>query len=94
MKRFALILACSLGLAGTAQADCFVEYKAKQDTPLRLHYGVLALDGECPDQAAVEREAARRLDAGGWTLLTVLGASPAPPSELQKANAGDYFLRF
>ena len=39
----------TLAVPTLAEAACYVEYKAKQDNPLRLHYGVLAIDGDCPD---------------------------------------------
>ncbi|MBS0126330.1 hypothetical protein [Thetidibacter halocola] len=94
MKTLALTLLVSLALAGAARADCFVEYKAKQDDPLRLHYGILALPGGCPSAPAAQDAAARRLAAGGWTLLTVLGVSAETPPDQKKANAGDFYLRF
>ena len=80
--------------AAPASAACYADYKAKQDSPLRLHYGILALSGGCPSGAAIEDAATRRLSAAGWTLLTVLGASPDTPSDQQKATAGDFYLRF
>lgn len=94
MKTLILSLLFALSLAGVARADCYVEYKAKQDSPLRLHYGILALPGGCPSTGAAKDAAARRLASGGWTLLTVLGISPASPTDKQKANAGDFFLRY
>lgn len=74
-------------------ADCYADYKAKQDNPLRLHYGVMQLRDKC-DRGQAQTEVAARLGANGWTLLNVL--SVFGPDELQgkKANAGPYFLRF
>lgn len=90
-----LVLATALlALPAAAQAACFVEYKAKQDSPLRLHYGILRLDGACPDPAGATDAAAARLAAGGWTLLNVVGLSEDEPSDTQKANAGAFHLRF
>ena len=48
MKQIILSLAAimALTLAQPAQAaDCYADYKAKQDSPLRLHYGVMQLRG-------------------------------------------------
>ncbi|CUH82598.1 hypothetical protein [Tropicibacter naphthalenivorans] len=89
-----LALLLSLALPSAALADCYVGYKAKQDSPLRLHYGVLALPGSCPAPSAAQATAASRLAAGGWTLLTVLSTSGAEPDDQMKANAGEYYLRY
>jgi len=47
MKKILLSLAL-VAFAGTAQAECYADYKAKQDDPLRLHYGVAQISGPCP----------------------------------------------
>ncbi|KUF10491.1 hypothetical protein [Pseudoponticoccus marisrubri] len=91
---FSLLLALALAQPGAAAADCYVEYKAKQDSPLRLHYGILAIGGSCPSANAAQQIAADRVAAGGWTLLTVTGLSTTPPSSQMIANAGPYYLRF
>ncbi|MDU8911401.1 hypothetical protein [Aestuariicoccus sp. MJ-SS9] len=81
-----------LALPATAQAACFAGYKAKQDNPLRLHYGVMQIDACDPQEA--EREVSERLQGSGWTLLNVVQVSAEAPTDQQKANAGDYFLRY
>ncbi len=78
-----------------ADAACFADYKAKQDNPLRLAYGVAELpDAGCggPDQAAAVL--APRLAAAGWTLLNILSIFGADGLEERKASAGEFFLRF
>lgn len=91
----ALIVALGLLLAaGAAQADCYADYKAKKDDPLRLRYGVAQVsDSNCSPDAAAQ-ELAPRLDAAGWTLLTVLSTFGPEGLEERKANAGDHYLRF
>jgi hypothetical protein len=87
-----LILVCLLG--GTAaQAACFADYKAKQDNPLRLHYGVAEVTGECskPNAAA---EISPRLASDGWALLTIVGVFDANGLDSRKDSAGEYFLRY
>ena len=90
-------LAIAAGLAlipATARADCFAAYKAKQDNPLRLHFGVLKLDGDCPAPDAATAAARARLDAAGWTLLNVVGLSETEPGDDRKADAGQFYLRY
>lgn len=95
MKRIAYIatFALAVGLAGAAQAQCFVDYKAKQDAPLRLHYGIMEVSGPC--RAGPARKQVRdRLQANGWKLLNVLGAFGPEGLQERRANAGAYYLRF
>ncbi|SHF12071.1 hypothetical protein SAMN05444339_103342 [Loktanella atrilutea] len=91
-KLFSLIL---IGLlAGTAaQADCYADYKAKRDEPLRLHYGVAQVNGECSKSNATA-ELAPRLQSDGWALLTVVGVFDANGLDSRKGSAGEYFLRY
>jgi hypothetical protein len=84
----------ALLVAAPASADCYADYKAKQDNPLRLHYGVI----EIPDAACSKGTAAAaigpRLQAAGWTVLNVLSIFGPEGLAERKASAGDYFLRF
>jgi len=96
MTRLMLIAATLLALGGPASAECFADYKAKQDDPLRLHYGVAQVsDSACSGGAgAAGSELAPRLAAGGWTLLNVLSVFGPEGLAERKASAGEYFLRF
>lgn len=96
MTRLTLIAALLLALGGPASADCFADYKAKQDDPLRLHYGVAQVsDDACASGIAqAQAELAPRLADAGWTLLNVLSVFGPEGLGERKASAGDYFLRF
>lgn len=91
--RILVTTALVTGLAQAATAACFADYKAKQDNPLRLHYGVIQLQGPC-EQAAARAEVSARLAAGGWTLLNVLSVFGPEGLAERKANAAGYYLRF
>lgn len=95
MKRIALIfgITAGLALAGAAQAQCFADYKAKQDSPLRLHYGVIEVTGPCRPGPA-RKQVRTRLEQNGWTLLNVLGVFGPAGLEERRANAGAFYLRF
>ncbi|QBF33831.1 hypothetical protein [Thalassococcus sp. S3] len=82
-----------LALAAPAQAQCYADYKAKQDNPLRLHYGVMQLNGGCSAGAA-RGEVAQRLARSGWTLLNVVSVFGPEGLAQRKDSAGPYFLRF
>jgi len=92
MLRLALSFAVLTALALPARAECYADYKAKQDNPLRLHYGVAQVSA-C-DKAGAEAELAERLAAAGWVLLNVLGVFGPEGLEERKASAAEYFLRF
>ena len=89
----ALILATLLGLlAVPASAECYADYKAKQDDPLRLHYGVAQV-ASC-ETGAAKAELAPRLRAGGWKLLSVISTFGPEGLNERQSSAGEYFLRF
>lgn len=100
MKRLIAItgLAALVAFAGLpAMAECYADYKAKRDDPLRLHYGVIALsDPACANTDAAGAEISRRIAMDGWTLLKVVSIFDATGlnDETRKESAGDYFLRY
>ena len=93
MKSFALTLALILGLASTASAQCYADYKAKQDSPLLLHYGVAQIPGACSASNA-RQQLGQRLGRNGWTLLQVMSVFGTEGLNTRKENAGPYYLRF
>ncbi|RRH72492.1 hypothetical protein [Falsigemmobacter faecalis] len=96
MPRAGLLCAfvAALLIAGPAAAGCFADYKAKQDDPLRLHYGVMQLPAAACRGGAAEAEIRRRLSGAGWTLLQVMSFFDEGGLAERKANAGGWFLRF
>lgn len=83
----------ALMTAGAAQAACYADYKAKQDDPLRLHYGVAQINEPCTAaNAAVQL--GPRVATGGWTLLNVVSTFDDSGLDERKASAGDFFLRY
>ncbi len=92
---FRLVLAAALALAALpASAQCFADYKAKKDNPLRLQYGVMKIPESACDPGAAEAVVAGRLADAGWTLLNVLSVFGPEGLEERKDNAGKYFLRY
>ena len=88
-----LALACGLGLM--AHADCYVDFKAKRDDPLKLAYGVAQVsDAACGNRKAEHGELAPRLQAAGWTLLKIVSNFGPEGLDQRKASAGDFFLRY
>lgn len=94
MPRTLALAALLAALALPAKAACFADYKAKQDGPLRLHYGVIELPDSACSAAAARAEATRRLGAQGWTLLNIISVFGPEGLEERKANAGAHFLRY
>jgi hypothetical protein len=80
-------------VASASTADCYADYKAKRDNPLRLHYGVVQISGPCSNPQARD-EIAARLQRNGWTLLNVLSLFDAAGLEERKRSAGQFYLRF
>lgn len=88
MKQIALLLA--LMAPAAAQAACYADYKAKQDDPLRLHYGVAELRSGCTADDARD-ELSARLAREGWTLLTVVSVFDEA-ALAQRGNDADFSL--
>lgn len=93
MGRFCTACAALMLLALPAQAGCYADYKAKQDAPLRLHYGVVQLPDNACQGAPAEAEIRQRLAAASWTLLQVMSFFGDEGLNERKANAGGWFLR-
>jgi len=82
-----------VALSGTAQAACFADYKAKRDDPLRLHYGVAEITGDCTPETAAQ-ELTPRLAQNDWQLLSVEGVFDETGLEERQASAGENYLRY
>ena len=92
MSRIIFLLAL---LASPVQAECYADYKAKQDNPLKLAYGVSQVsDAACSDKAAARAELEGRLSAQGWTLLKILSTFGPEGLGERQSSAGEFFLRF
>ena len=87
-----LLIATTLSSAAAAET-CYADYKAKQDSPLRLHYGVARLSGAC-DKKSAQQELTPRLAVEGWTLLTIVSVFGEDGLEQRKDSAGQNYLRF
>lgn len=93
MKKLSFSFLILLLTAGAASADCYADYKAKRDDPLRLHYGVAEVDDACDTQSAAD-QLRPRLASDGWQLLNVLGVFDEAGLDERKESAGEYFLRY
>jgi len=92
-----LILALALTVpALPAAADCYADYKAKQENGrLKLHYGVAEVpDAACGNTAAAAAALAPRLAREGWTLLNILSTFGPGGLDSRRNNAGPFFLAF
>ncbi|QFT58477.1 hypothetical protein FIU94_06515 [Sulfitobacter sp. THAF37] len=89
-----LLSAVLIGAALPASAaGCYADYKAKQDNPLRLHYGVAQVNGPC-DPGNAKTELSARLAAQGWTLLNIMSVFGEDGLAQRKDSAGSNYLRF
>ncbi len=80
-------------VANLASADCYADYKAKRDDPLRLHYGVAQINGDCSPAVASD-QLRGRLAADNWQLLNVLGVFDDAGLEERRDSAGEFYLRY
>lgn len=95
MPRLAVTLLLALMLALPARAECYVDYKAKRDDPLRLAYGVSQVSDEaCGKPKQAKAELAPRLQADGWTLMKIVSSFGPEGLSERKESAGDFYLRY
>lgn len=88
-----LLLLAALCMPAAAQAACYADYKAKQDAPLRLHYGVAEIAEPCTPASAQE-QLQTRLAQAGWTLLNVVSVFDETGLAERKDSAGPNYLRY
>lgn len=93
MKHLILSMGIALLAAQTASAECYADYKAKRDDPLRLHYGVAELLGTCDAEAAAS-ELTPRLAGDDWQLLNIVGVFDETGLEERQESAGEFYLRY
>jgi hypothetical protein len=89
-------LSVLITIPAMAAADCYVDYKAKQTaSSLKLHYGVMELNGDvCSNNGKAKNVVSKRLAKGGWKLLTILSRFDESGLSKRQTNAGAYFLRY
>lgn len=73
--------------------ECFVLYKAKKDNPLKLHLGLIQINGQCSDHD-VEGITSKRLSSTGWKLLQIVTSSGNIDTKKMESDLGDYFLKY
>lgn len=92
-----MVIAATLAILASPQmvtaAECYADYKAKKDAPLRLHYGVVQLNEGC-DKSQARTEVARRIQPDGWKLLNVLSVFDSSKLGGKEASAGKFYLRY
>lgn len=94
MKHILLSSALILSMASGAQAACFAHYKAKQENPLKLAYGIMSVgDAQCSATAA-KATVKNRLLQNGWVLLNIVRVTTKAPTTSEERNAGAHYLRF
>jgi len=79
--------------SSAAAAECYADYKAKKGNPLKLHYGIVQLQGPCK-RGPAKAEVAARISVGGWKLLNVISVFGPEGLNQRRGNAGRFFLRF
>ncbi len=88
-----LVALCLLLATPALAENCYADYKAKQNNPLRLHYGVAQINAACT-KAAAQADLQQRLKSGGWVLLTVLSVFDGTGLEGKNADARQFYLRY
>ena len=97
MQRIRCIAASCVALmlaSSPAMSACFASYKAKQDDPLKLHFGVAEVSGPPCDLQTAAMDIEPRLLNADWTLLSVVEIVAEENLDEVQESAGAYFLRY
>ena len=89
-----IVFLVAVAIASQASAQCYADYKAKQDKPLRLQYGLIELPASaCGSTAAAERHAAPVIERSGWTFLLIDSILTEAEFNARKDDASAVHLR-
>ncbi len=81
-------LLVGLTLATQVSAQCYADFKAKQDDPWQGQYGIIELPASaCGSIAAAKRYAAPVIARSGWELLQIRSIFDASEFQSRSANA-------
>ena len=95
MKKLLLVTLFLSSFSHMAFGDCYADYKAKKNEPLRLHYGIAKMNPSlCDSRDAVILELSARLRADGWILLKLMDLFGKDDLKERRDNAGAYFLKY
>lgn len=95
MRLFLQTLAATLLLALPASAQCYADYRAQQNNPVRFHYGVAEIPAAaCGNAQAAASHLSGRLQQHGWILVDVLSTFGPEGLAPRRERAGQFHLRF
>ena len=95
MKKILLVFLISIFLPNIAFSNCYADYKAKKNNPLRLHYGISKINTDlCENRNAITLDLESRLQSSGWILLKLLDVFGNEGIDERKDSAGIYFLKY
>lgn len=95
MRLFVQVLIATLLLALPASAQCYADYRAQQNNPVRFHYGVAEIPASaCGNAQAAASHLAPRLQQQGWILVDVLSTFGPEGLASRRERAGQFHLRF
>lgn len=88
------LVVVALLAASPAAGQCFADYKARRDNPLRLQYGIVELPAAaCNDAQAATRHVSQVLAQHGWTLLQIESTFGREGFDQRSGRAGAIHLR-
>ena len=94
LRTIAMGAAFTLMSATPPLAECYADYRAKKDEPLRLHYGVIRVPDELCSADGAAQYIAERISSEGWTLLVVDSVFGSEGLQQRSEDAGQYYLRY
>lgn len=94
LRTIAVVAAFTLMSATPSLAECYADYRAKKDEPLRLHYGVIRIPDDLCSPEGAAQYIAERISSEGWILLAVDSLFGSEGLRQRSEDAGQYYLRY
>ena len=94
LKHLILAAAATVAMAMPASAACYAEYRAQQQSPVQLAFGVAEIrSGSCDAQSAAAylRSALAR---SGWTLSNIVSTVSTNSAPGNSGYTNGHYLRF
>jgi hypothetical protein len=90
-----LAAAILIATALPGAAQCYADYKAKRDNPLRLQYGVVELPASaCGNARAAATYLQPRLERDNWIFLQIMSTFGPEGLAERRERAGQFYLRY
>ncbi|WP_127106179.1 hypothetical protein [Pararhodobacter zhoushanensis] len=94
LKHLILAAGATLVMALPASAACYAEYRAQQQNPVQLAFGVAEIRGGSCDAQSAATYLRSALARSGWTLSNIVSTVSSNSAPGNSGYTNGHYLRF